>query len=37
VQLGGASIPPQLAGVDVMRLEPGDEVSARALGDRLTK
>ncbi len=37
VQLGGASIPPQLAGVDVMRLEPGDEASTRALGDRLTK
>jgi hypothetical protein len=36
VQLGDASIPPQLAGVDVMRLEPGDDASLRALGDRLT-
>lgn len=37
VQLGEAAIPAQLAGVDVMRLEPGEESSARALGDRLTK
>jgi hypothetical protein len=36
VQLGDAAIPAQLTGVDVMRLEPGDEVSVRALGDRLT-
>jgi hypothetical protein len=37
VQLGDAAIPAQLAGVDVMRLEPGDEASAHALGERLTK
>jgi hypothetical protein len=37
VQLGSASIPAQLAGVDVMRLEPDEEASVRALGDRLTK
>jgi hypothetical protein len=37
VQLGNAAIPAELAGVDVMRLEPDDETSVRALGDRLTK
>jgi hypothetical protein len=37
VQLGNAAIPAQLAGIDVMRLEPGEEASMRALGDRLTK
>jgi hypothetical protein len=37
VQLGSAAIPAQLAGVDVMRLEPDEEASVRALGDRLTK
>jgi hypothetical protein len=36
-QLGDTAIPAQLAGVDVMRVEPGDEASVRALGDRLTK
>ena len=35
VQLGDAAIPAQLAGVEVMRLEPGEESSVRALGDRL--
>jgi hypothetical protein len=35
-QLGDAAIPPQLAGVDVIRLEPGDEASLRALRDRLS-
>jgi hypothetical protein len=34
-QLGDAAIPAQLAGVDVIRLVPGDEASIRALGDRL--
>jgi hypothetical protein len=37
VQLGDAAIPAQLAGVDVMRLDPAEESSVRALGDRLTK
>jgi hypothetical protein len=37
VQLGDAVIPAQLAGVDVMRIEPGEEGSIRALRDRLTK
>jgi hypothetical protein len=37
VQLGDAAIPPQFAGVDVMRLDPDDETSLRALGDRLTR
>jgi hypothetical protein len=37
VQLGEAAIPAQLAGVDVMRLDPGEESSVRALGDRLVK
>jgi hypothetical protein len=36
-QLGDTAIPAQLAGIDVMRVEPGDEASVRALGDRLTK
>lgn len=36
VQLGSTAIPAQLAGVDVMRLEPDEEASVRALGDRLT-
>jgi hypothetical protein len=36
-QLGETAIPAQLAGIDVMRVEPGDEASVRALGDRLTK
>lgn len=35
-QLGNAAIPAQLAGVEVMRLEPDDEASLRALGARLT-
>jgi hypothetical protein len=35
VQLGSAAIPAQLAGVDVMRLEPDEEASVRALGARL--
>jgi hypothetical protein len=35
VQLGEAAIPAQLAGVEVMRLDPGEESSVRALGDRL--
>jgi hypothetical protein len=35
VQLGDASIPAQLAGIDVIRLVPDDEASIRALGDRL--
>jgi hypothetical protein len=33
--LGDAAIPPQLAGVDVIRLVPGDEASLQVLGDRL--
>ena len=37
VQLGEAAIPAELAGVDVMRLDPGEESSVRALGGRLTK
>jgi hypothetical protein len=37
VQVGDAAIPPQLAGIDVMRIEPGEEPSIRALGDRLAK
>jgi hypothetical protein len=36
VQLGDAAIPAELAGVDVMRLDPGEQSSIRALGDRLT-
>ncbi len=36
-QLGDVSIPPALAGVDVIRLVPGNEASLRALGDRLTR
>jgi hypothetical protein len=35
-QLGDAAIPAQLAGVDVVRLVPGDEGSLRALRDRLS-
>lgn len=35
VQLGDAAIPAQLAGIEVMRLEPGEEPSVRALGERL--
>jgi hypothetical protein len=35
VQLGEAAIPAQLAGVEVIRLDPGDESSVRALGNRL--
>jgi hypothetical protein len=34
-QLGGGAIPADLAGVEVMRLEPGEEASVRALGERL--
>ncbi len=34
-QLGDASIPAQLAGIDVIRLVLDDETSIRALGDRL--
>jgi hypothetical protein len=37
IQLGDAAIPSQFAGVDVMRLDPDDETSLRALGDRLTR
>jgi hypothetical protein len=37
VQLGGAGIPAALAGVEVMRLDPGDEASLGALQDRLAK
>ena len=36
-QLGDAAIPAQLAGVEVMRLDPGEDSSVRALGDRLTR
>ena len=36
-QLGDSAIPAQLAGVDVIRLLPGDEASLRALGDRLAR
>jgi hypothetical protein len=35
-QLGNAAIPAQLAGVEVMRLEPDDEASLQALQKRLT-
>jgi hypothetical protein len=35
-QLGNTAIPAQLAGVEVIRLEPDDEGSLRALGDRLS-
>jgi hypothetical protein len=37
IQLGDAAIPPQFTGVDVIRLDPDDETSLRALGDRLTR
>jgi hypothetical protein len=36
VQVGAAAIPPQLAGIDVMRLDPDDQTSLRALHSRLT-
>jgi hypothetical protein len=36
-QLGGGGIPAQLAGVEIMRLEPGDEASLRALDERLAR
>jgi len=36
VQLGETAIPAELAGVEVMRLDPVDQSSVRALGDRLT-
>jgi hypothetical protein len=34
-QLGNGGIPAELAGLEVMRLEPGDEASLQALGARL--
>jgi hypothetical protein len=34
-QLGGGGIPAQLAGVEIMRLDPGDEASLQALAERL--
>jgi hypothetical protein len=34
-QLGDAGIPAELSGIDVIRVEPGDEVSLRALRHRL--
>lgn len=34
-QLGDSGIPAQLAGIDVMRVDPGDDASARALRKRL--
>jgi hypothetical protein len=37
VQLGDVAIPAQLAGVELMRIEPGDESSVQALGARLAK
>jgi hypothetical protein len=37
VHVGDSAIPAQLAGVDVIRIEPGEEASIRALGARLTK
>lgn len=36
VQLGDAGIPAQLAGIEAMRLVPGDEGSLRALWEKLT-
>jgi hypothetical protein len=36
-QLGDIAIPAQLAGIDVIRLVPGEEASLRALEDRLTR
>jgi hypothetical protein len=36
-QLGDSGIPVELTGVDVIRLDPGDEASAQALGDRLRR
>lgn len=35
-QLGSSGIPVELAGVDVIRLDPDDHVSLNALSDRLT-
>jgi hypothetical protein len=35
VQLGSIAIPEGLSGVDVIRIDAGDEASVRALGDRL--
>jgi hypothetical protein len=35
-QVGDSGIPVELAGVEVVRLDPGDEGSAAALRDRLT-
>jgi hypothetical protein len=37
VQLGSMSIPEGLAGVDLIRIDPDDEASLRALADRLTR
>jgi hypothetical protein len=34
-QLGDSGIPAQLTGIDVMRVDPGDDASARALRKRL--
>ena len=34
-QLGDGGIPAQLAGVEIIRLDPGDQASERALGERL--
>jgi hypothetical protein len=36
-QVGDSGIPVELTGVDVIRLDPDDEASARALGDRLRR
>jgi hypothetical protein len=36
-QLGDGGIPPELAGLEVMRLEPGDEASLQALAARLRR
>lgn len=36
-QLGSGGTPPELAGLEVMRLEPGDEASLRALELRLRR
>jgi hypothetical protein len=36
-QLGDAAIPALLAGIDVIRVVPGDAASLRALGDRLAR
>jgi len=37
VQVGDAGIPAELAGLEVMRLEPGNEASLQALGARLRR